>query len=51
MSAPDYGEISEDADLLRTIANTGPFNLTGHPALSVPVATERGTVIRSAVSS
>jgi len=42
MSAPDYGEISEDADLLRTIANTGPFNLTGHPALSVPVATERG---------
>ncbi|WP_226479593.1 amidase [Natrinema amylolyticum] len=41
MTAPDYGEISDDAALLRTIANTGPFNLTGHPALSVPVATER----------
>ncbi|WP_226008086.1 amidase family protein [Natrinema salinisoli] len=37
MTAPDYGEVTEDADLLRTIANTGPFNLTGNPALSVPV--------------
>lgn len=37
MTAPDFGEVSEDADLLRTIAHTSPFNLTGHPALSVPV--------------
>lgn len=37
MTAPDYGAITEDAALLRTIANTGPFNLTGNPALSVPV--------------
>jgi aspartyl-tRNA(Asn)/glutamyl-tRNA(Gln) amidotransferase subunit A len=38
MTAPDYGEVTEDADLLRTIANTGPFNLTGNPALSVPLS-------------
>ncbi|WP_159903308.1 amidase [Salinirussus salinus] len=36
-TAPDFGEVTEDADLLRTIAHTSPFNLTGHPALSVPV--------------
>ncbi len=37
MTAPDFGEVSEDTDLLSTIAHTSPFNLTGHPALSVPV--------------
>jgi aspartyl-tRNA(Asn)/glutamyl-tRNA(Gln) amidotransferase subunit A len=36
-TAPGFGEVTEDADLLRTIAHTAPFNLTGHPALSVPV--------------
>ncbi|MDS0474501.1 amidase [Natrinema sp. 1APR25-10V2] len=41
MTAPDYGDVTDDADLLRTLANTSPFNLTGHPALSVPVTTGR----------
>ncbi|NHN47754.1 hypothetical protein G9464_09110 [Halostella sp. JP-L12] len=36
MTAPDFGEIDDDESLLRTIAHTGPFNLTGHPAISVP---------------
>jgi len=37
-TAPDFGTVTEDADLLRTIANTSPFNLTGNPALSVPLS-------------
>ncbi len=37
-TAPDYGEVTGDEALLRTIAHTSPFNCTGHPALSVPVA-------------
>ena len=44
MTAPDFGEVSEDTDLLRTIAHTSPFNLTGHPALSVPVAADGAPV-------
>ena len=35
-TAPEYGSVETDADLLDTIALTSPFNLTGHPALSVP---------------
>ena len=35
-TAPEYGSVQTDADLLDTIALTSPFNLTGHPALSVP---------------
>jgi aspartyl-tRNA(Asn)/glutamyl-tRNA(Gln) amidotransferase subunit A len=38
MTAPDFGAVDDDAALLRTIANTGPFNLTGNPALSVPAS-------------
>ena len=37
MTAPEFGAVDDDAALLRTIANTGPFNLTGNPALSVPL--------------
>lgn len=36
ITAPEYGTIETDADLLDTIACTSPFNLTGHPALSIP---------------
>lgn len=36
MTAPAFGEISSLDDLFATEANTGPFNLTGHPAVSVP---------------
>jgi aspartyl-tRNA(Asn)/glutamyl-tRNA(Gln) amidotransferase subunit A len=35
-TAPEYGAVETDADLLETLACTSPFNLTGHPALSVP---------------
>lgn len=35
-TAPAFGTVETDADLLDTIAHTSPFNLTGHPALSVP---------------
>jgi Asp-tRNA(Asn)/Glu-tRNA(Gln) amidotransferase A subunit family amidase len=33
---PEFGEVTDTADVLATIANTAPFNLTGHPSLSVP---------------
>lgn len=36
MTAPRFGQIDSVEDFLRTVANTAPFNLTGHPALSVP---------------
>lgn len=38
-TAPDFGEVTSTEDLLATIANTSPFNLTGNPALSVPAGT------------
>lgn len=37
MPAPEPGEITTLDDLLETEANTAPFNLTGHPAITVPV--------------
>lgn len=43
ITAPDFGTVTDDMALLRTIAYTSPFNLTGHPALSVPVQTDDGT--------
>ncbi len=41
-TAPEFGSVETDADLLDTIALTSPFNLTGHPALSVPCRSESG---------
>jgi aspartyl-tRNA(Asn)/glutamyl-tRNA(Gln) amidotransferase subunit A len=35
-TAPDFGTVTDDDSFVRTISHTGPFNLTGHPALSVP---------------
>jgi len=34
--APDHGGVDDQSTLLRTMANTSPWNLTGNPALSVP---------------
>jgi len=35
-TALEFGAVQDRDDLIETLANTGPFNLTGHPALSVP---------------
>lgn len=35
-TALEYGAVQTRDDLVETLANTGPFDLTGHPALSVP---------------
>lgn len=35
-TALEFGAVQTRDDLVETLANTGPFDLTGHPALSVP---------------
>jgi len=45
MTAPSFGDITTDDDFARTVANTVPFNVTGHPALTVPVKTDDGVPV------
>lgn len=41
-TAPEFDQVTDTDDLLRTIANTGPFDLTGHPAISIPCESGAG---------
>ncbi|RQG98956.1 amidase [Natrarchaeobius oligotrophus] len=43
--APELGDVDTIDDLLETEANTGPFNLTGHPAISIPAGRVGGRPI------
>lgn len=45
MTAPEFGSITSPEDFTRTIANTAPFNLTGHPAMTVPHGTVNGAPV------
>lgn len=36
MTAPKYGAVGEADSVPMTLANTAPFDMTGHPAMSVP---------------
>jgi Asp-tRNA(Asn)/Glu-tRNA(Gln) amidotransferase A subunit family amidase len=36
MTAPGFGDVETDEEFARTVANTVPFNVSGHPGLSVP---------------
>jgi len=45
MAAPEFGEIQTSADFARTVENTAPFNLSGHPALSVPAGSVNGAPV------
>jgi len=45
MTAPDVGTVTSDEDFARTVANTVPFNLSGHPGLSVPAGRSDGAPV------
>jgi len=52
MVAPawDSGNYLEDSTLDEAVRTTGPFNLTGHPAVSVPCGSEDGLQLDSSSS-
>ena len=35
-TAPEFGSVTDSETFLQTVSHTGPFDATGHPALSVP---------------
>jgi aspartyl-tRNA(Asn)/glutamyl-tRNA(Gln) amidotransferase subunit A len=49
ITASEYGAVTDPEDLVETIVNTGPFDLTGHPALSVPYGTVDGRPVGAQV--
>lgn len=42
MTAPAYGAVGEADSVPMTLANTAPFDMTGHPAMSVPYGSVDG---------
>jgi Asp-tRNA(Asn)/Glu-tRNA(Gln) amidotransferase A subunit family amidase len=43
---PEWGDgYLDDLSIFEVVGNTGPFNLTGHPAVSVPCGRHEGLPI------
>ena len=46
---PEYGRMDSSTELMNLLGNTGPFNLTGMPGVSVPVAEIEGLPVGAQV--